>query len=141
MVETIEEERKGHFAKFEGTAWDEACRIYLKKVRTLNMGGCTSISEFEILKAEGADIFGISELNKNWEHPIIFKRYERVILKSYRGADVHVANNDGYQPKGFQNQGVIMMVTSHYFQGQVEKEKVIHYKYGRRSKPDVRRYK
>ena len=67
----IEEKTKGN-----------ACRIYFQNVRTLKVGGDTSKSPVGILKAEGVDIVGIFEIHKNWDHPIVRRRYEKGIQKS-----------------------------------------------------------
>ena len=42
----------------------------------VKMGDNASNSLFGILKAAGDDIVGILEINKNWDHMMVCKRYE-----------------------------------------------------------------
>ena len=87
-VNEIDSESRGYFAKLDSRKRRNVCRIYFQNVRTLKMEGDTTKGPFGILRAAGVDIVGISEINKNWNHPIIKRRYEKGIHKSYPGAGI-----------------------------------------------------
>ena len=119
-ADEIEKESRGHFAKLDRRKRGNVCRMYFQNVRTLKMEGDTTKGPFGILKAAGVDIVGISEINKNWDHPIIKRRYEKGIHKIYPGAEIAVASNADYRPTGMQKPGGIMTVISRDVRDKVE---------------------
>ena len=116
----IERAAEGFLGELKEPAMDDVCRIYFQNVRTLKMGGDTTQGPFGILRAAGVDVLGISEVNKNWDHPVIRRRYEKGIRKTYGGAGIQVASNEDYEPRGMRKPGGIMMVTSEEVQGKVK---------------------
>ena len=76
-VEEIEQESKGYLSRLDKKPRAEKCRIYFQNVRTLQMSGDASKGLIAILKAAGVDIVGISKINKNWDIPLVKRRYEK----------------------------------------------------------------
>ena len=120
-VGEIEREAKGFLKKLSEPAMDDVCRIYFQNVRTLKIDGDPTQGPFGILRAAGVDIIGISEVNKNWDQPMIRRRYEKGIKESYGGAGIQVASNEDYKPRGMRKPGGIMMITSDEVQSKVKR--------------------
>ena len=117
----IERAAAGFLGELKEPAMDDVCRIYFQNVRTLKMEGDMTQGPFGILRAAGVDVIGMSEINKNWDHPVIRGSYERGIRKTCGWAGIQVASNEEYKPRGMRKPGGIMMVTSEEIQGKVRK--------------------
>ena len=78
----IEKAAPGYLGELKEPAMDDVCRIYFQNVRTLKMEGDMGQGPFGILRAAGVDVIGISKINKNWDHPVIRRTYERGIKKT-----------------------------------------------------------
>ena len=117
----IERAAPGFLEQLKEPAMNDVCRVYFQNIRTLKMEGDMAQGPFGILRAAGVDVIGMSEVNKNWDHPVIKGSYEKGIRKTCGWAGIQVASNEEYKPKGMRKPGGIMMVTSEEVQGKVRR--------------------
>ena len=111
-ADDIPREGEGHFGRLEEAAQAGSCRIYFQNARTVKLWGEETSGAFEVLKEAGVDIIGVTEVNKNWRHPEVKRRYETIIREHYPGAKIQVRSNKDYEPESRTKPGGVMTVTS-----------------------------
>ena len=109
----------GHLDKMTAGRANTDCRIYWQNVGTLKVGKDLVDTEdsLEILSKLDVDISGLTEINKNYSHPLIRRCYARAVKEKMRGAEAVVAQNSNYKVKGINKPGGIMMIRSKRIKG------------------------
>ena len=111
---TIEQSSKGYFDDINAPVGRQACRVYFQNVQTLKIGEGReeTASGLRILEGLGADVVGLSEVNKNWAHPMVREEYNRMLRREMPGVKLVVADNENYRPQGIAKPGGIMKLVA-----------------------------
>ena len=112
--ETIEQSSPGYFDDINTPVGRQSCRVFFQNVQTLKIGEESeeTSSGLRILEGVGADVMGLSEVNKNWAHPRVREEYNRMLWREMSGPKLMVADNKDYRPQGLTKPGGIMKLVA-----------------------------
>ena len=110
----INDRCEGHLDKITNPKANEECRIYFQNVGTLRIGSEAYESEeaMKIMNDLEVDVAGLSEINKNMDHPAVQRACKEMLKKEMKESDMAVAHNKDYVVKGQQKPGGLMLIRS-----------------------------
>ena len=134
---TINDRCPGHLDNINSPKANETCRVYFQNVGTLRMGSESQNTEeaMRIMKELEIDVAGLSEINKNMDHPTVQRKCKMMIRKEMRGSDVVMSHNRDYVVRGQNKPGGIMLIRSARIKslGSMEEDKL-----GRWAKTEIK---
>ena len=113
-LQKINDRCQGHLDEINSPKAGEICRVYFQNVGTLRLGSEAQETgeAMRIMKELDIDVAGLSEINKNMDHPTVQRRYKYLIKKEMRGSEVAMAHNKDYVVRGQNKPGGIMLLRS-----------------------------
>ena len=113
-LQIINDRCQGHLDEINSPKARETCRVYFQNVGTLRLGSEAHETEeaMRIMKELEIDVAGLSEINKNMDHPTVQRVCKKLIKREMRGSKVVMSHNKDYVVRGQNKPGGIMLIRS-----------------------------